>query len=180
MKGILIFTGGVITGASIALGVSAFIKHRRDKYEFYDLNEEDLYEDCEPYVPEESKEPEKKENEMISNEEQKEADEFNKVVSDYVEENKEIIRVLEPTLLTKEEFDESPFTHCYYQWFTQDQLLVDDELNVVTDNRCGRDFVDIVERDGICWVTNDEIEEVYEIEKFDDCSIDDIDTSPLE
>lgn len=184
MKGALIFIGGVITGAAVTLGAIAVIENRnRKKYKNYDLNEDDLYErykgweKFEPDVPEESN----KENvDMMSEKETKEAEEYNRMTAEYVEKNKEVVRVLEPVLLSREDFENSPFQHNYYQWFTKDQLLVDDELCVVTDNRCGREFIEVVERDGIAWVTNDEIEEVFEIERFDDCSIDDLDDTPFE
>ena len=177
MKGVLIFISGAFTGSAATLGVMALIHKKRNKNDEPDI--EMSYEGWESVSVDNldiKKEEEKSEDNKVLDEKAiEEAENYNRIASDYVTEHRESPeRVLEPVFLTKEEFEDSPFQHNYYQWFTQDQVLVDDNLTVVDDNRCGLDFIEKVEEEGICWVTNDELEQVYEIERFDDASIDDL------
>lgn len=179
MKGILIFVGGAFTGSAATLGIMALVRKKRAKKSEDEFDEIDMSYDGWETVSMDNidikKEEKSEDKEVLDEKALAEADNYNKIASDYATEHRETPeRVLTPVFLTKEEFEDSPFQHNYYQWFTQDQVLVDDNLCVVDDNRCGLDFIDKVEEEGICWVTNDEIEQVYEIERFDDASIDDL------
>lgn len=181
MKGLLIFVGGAVTGSAATLGIMALIHKKRNKQND-NVDIEMSYDGWETVDNIDiNKEDKVEEKEVLDEKALEEAENYNKIASDYVTEHRETPeRVLEPVFLTKEEFEESPFQHNYYQWFTQDQVLVDDNLAIVDDNRCGLDFINKVEEEGICWVTNDELEQVYEIERFDDASIDDINPADVD
>lgn len=168
MKGLLIFAGGVVTGAAATFGVLTVIAKKRQSKEpeVVDISRDGWEEVTFTEVPKEETVEEKKEEvQMDENINIDISNEHNKLVNSYVANNKEE----EPKstypycFMTKEEFEQSPYEKEYYTYFSSDGNLVDDVGNLVTDGRCGGAFVSQCLRNGVAYVCNEDLEVDFEI-----------------
>lgn len=169
MKGIVIFVGGALTGAAVTLGALSIIYKRRQKENPDDIFEEEddwkeVQVDMETIQPEPEGELMNKEDINIQ-----EAEKQNEIMKEYVAQHREPDTIiLEPWIMSDEDWKLSPYEKAYYTYFAQDDLLVDEHGDVITDDRCGDMYVDIVETEGICHICNEDLETNFEITLNDD------------
>ena len=170
MKNLMIFVSGAVTGAAAMYFAMKYVTQKKESEDILDgweeVNIENLSDE------KERNEEEKKDKEeiksMLTPEEISIADSHNQAVHEYVEAHKEPpIEVIEPVLISREEYDDSPYQHNSYQYFAMDNLLIDDQLHIVDTDICGTEYVDICESEGVAYVRNDEEEQVFEIEYYD-------------
>lgn len=170
MKNLMIFVSGAVTGAAAMYFAMKYVTQKEESEDILDGWEEVNIENLsnEKERNEEEKKDKEEIGKMPTSEEISIADSHNKAVQEYVETHKEPpIEIVEPVIITKEEYDDSPYQHNSYQYFAMDGLLIDDQLHIVDTDICGTEYVDICESDGVAYVRNDEEEQVYEIEYYD-------------
>ena len=162
MKGLLIFAGGVVTGAAITLGVMGIIYKRRNNAEEND----DFFSDWEEITPVPKPEKEEpKENKMKVDKSISEAQ--NDIVKEYVSNHKELPKAeIDPWIMTDEEWNESPYEKAYLTYYAVSDVLADENLRMIDDNRCGSEYVDNFVN-GIVHVCNEDEQVNYEIRYFD-------------
>lgn len=173
MKGLLIFAGGVVTGAAATLGVLTLISKKREKNDIPEemdicVNRDDWEEVPSPSVKEEKEVEEEKEKEeevpMDDKINVEKSDYHNMVINKYVSENREIPdRFLDPIIFTEEEYTLSPYDKEVYTYLSKDDVLLDENGAVVADGRCGDEFFDICLQEGVAYVCNEELEMDYKI-----------------
>lgn len=167
MKGLIIFCGGAVTGAAITLGVLTALSKKRGKDYVPDEHSYDGWEEVDVDL---SKEPETdKEKKEVNKDIQEQAAAYNEKIKEYAAEHREKpIRVLEPWIMEDDEWNESPYEKAYYTYYALDDVLVDDNMQIVADGRCGTEFVDICKADNIVHVCNEELETNFEICYYDE------------
>lgn len=184
MKGVLIFAGGVLTGAAATFGVLAVIQKKRAKYdvseEEIDISRDDSWEEYSPEEEEKEKVNTKEEdNSMNENINVDIANEHNDLVNKYAAEHREVPDIfLEPILFTEEEFRESPYDKVGYTYLQKEDILLDENGAMVVDDRCGEAYADTCIQEGVAYVCNEELEQLFEItldseSTYEDMSIND-------
>lgn len=168
MNKLLIFACGALTGAAATLGAMAIMynikKHNSEEFDDFDDWEEVDISDCEipQPKPEENKE---QENEMNINKEISNAN--NELVKEYVSANKEQeVPSIEPWIMKDEEWEESPYEKAYLTYYAVSDVLADENLRMIDDNRCGSDYINNFEN-GVVHVCNEDEQVNYEIRYFD-------------
>ena len=102
---------------------------------------------------------------------EKQSEEYNEKIKEYAEEHKEPSQIiLEPWIMSDEDWEESPYEKAYYTYYAQDNVLVDEHMEIVADGRCGEDYKDICEINGVVHVCNEELETNFEITYYDESS----------
>lgn len=161
MNRVLIFLGGAVAGsAATLLGLHIIGKRREAQLDATEEEWKEVEIDLEEYR---RKKEEQKEMDL------KEIEEYNETASQYIEKQKEVPeRTLEPWIMSDDDWKESPYERAYYTYFSMDNLLVDEHCQIVGDGRCGEDFVDTLEAEGVVHVCNEELETNFEITYKDD------------
>lgn len=175
MKGLLIFAGGVLTGAAATFGVLTVIAKKRQSKEEAEADDisRDGWEEFVPKVVEEPKEETPDPANIVIEENPKMneninvdiSNEHNDLINKYATEHREVPeRFLEPIIFDKEDFDLSPYDRVSYTYLQKDDVLLDENGSMVVDGRCGDEFADICIRDGVAYVCNEELEMLFEID----------------
>lgn len=189
MKGLVIFAGGVLTGAAATFGVLTIISKRRQKdtVDEIDISRDDTWEEFVPKVVEEPKEEMPDLADIVIEESPKMneninvdiSNEHNELINKYAAEHREVPeRFLEPIIFDKEDFDLSPYDRVTYTYLQKDDVLLDENGSMVVDDRCGEEYADICIRDGVAYVCNEELEMLFEIDldsenTYEDMQVDD-------
>lgn len=175
MKGLLIFAGGVVTGAAATFGVLTVIAKKRQSKEEAEVDDisRDGWEEFVPKVAEEPKKEMPDPADIVIEENPKMneninvdiSNEHNDLINKYAAEHREVPeRFLEPIIFDKEDFDLSPYDRVSYTYLQKDDVLLDENGSMVVDGRCGDEFADICIRDGVAYVCNEELEMLFEID----------------